>query len=81
MTVKSIEKVCKNIDRIDEQIIKLISERGHYIKQAARFKIATNDVKVLVCVEQVISKAVAGNFDANQAVTKQGLQGNDRWLY
>ncbi len=34
----SLEEVRSQIDRIDEQIIRLIGERAGYVKAAARFK-------------------------------------------
>ncbi len=41
----SLENVRKNIDRIDREIVKLISERSSYVRQAARFKKTMDDVK------------------------------------
>ena len=55
----SIEDVRDNIDRIDLQIVSLLSERGRFVKQAARFKKTTKEVKAPARVEQVISKVVA----------------------
>ncbi|MBA3028385.1 MAG: chorismate mutase [Desulfobacterium sp.] len=54
----SIEEVRENIDRIDRQIVSLLSERGGFVKQAARFKKTADDVKAPARVEQVISKVV-----------------------
>lgn len=61
------------IDRIDRQIVGLLAERGHYVKQAAKFKKTTADVKAPQRVEQVIAKvkALAVELDANPAVTEQ----------
>ena len=47
----SIEEVRANIDRIDYQIVALLAERGGYVKQAARFKKTTDDVKAPQRVE------------------------------
>jgi isochorismate pyruvate lyase len=55
----SIEEVRENIDRIDQQIVSLISERGSFVKQAARFKKSADDVQAPARVEQVISKVVS----------------------
>lgn len=55
-TCQSIEDVRLNIDRIDRQIVALITERGAYVKQAAQFKASSEDVKAPHRVEQVISK-------------------------
>jgi isochorismate pyruvate lyase len=54
----SIEEIRENIDRIDRQIVSLLSERGGFVKQAARFKKTADDVKAPARVEQVISKVV-----------------------
>ncbi len=56
MLCKSLEEVRDNIDRIDDEIIKLIAERGTYVVQASTFKKNENGVKAPNRVEQVISK-------------------------
>lgn len=38
MKCNSLEEVRENIDRIDDNIIKLIAERGSYVLQASEFK-------------------------------------------
>lgn len=53
---KDINEVRKNIDRIDEKIVKLIAERSYYVKQAANFKNSAEDVKAPKRVEMVIEK-------------------------
>ena len=69
----SLEQVRSNIDRIDQQIVALIAERGAYVKQAAAFKTTTADVRAPQRVEQVIGKVVglADSLGANTAVTEQ----------
>ncbi len=69
----SIEDVRTNIDRIDRQIVSLLSERGAYVNQAARFKKTTDDVKAPQRVEQVIAKvtALSQELGANPSVTEQ----------
>ena len=52
----SIEEVRKNINQIDEEIVKLIAKRDHFVKQAAKFKKDSNDVKAPKRVEEVINK-------------------------
>ena len=47
---KNIEEVRENIDKIDHQIVKLPSERSHFVKQAANFKNSSNDVKAMKIV-------------------------------
>ena len=69
----SIEQVRSNIDRIDQQIVALLAERGAYVKQAAAFKSSTADVRAPQRVEQVIGKvvALAHSLGANATVTEQ----------
>lgn len=56
MTCKSLEEVRSNIDRIDNEIIKLIAERGTYVMQASAFKKDEDGVKDTGRVEKVIAK-------------------------
>jgi isochorismate pyruvate lyase len=69
----SLDDVRSNIDRIDRQIVAFLAERGGYVKQAAKFKRSTDDVRAPQRVEQVISKvvALAGELGANTDVTEQ----------
>lgn len=53
----NLEEVRANIDRIDDEIIRLMAERGGYVAQAAAFKKDENGVKAPARVEQVIAKA------------------------
>lgn len=59
MECKNIEDVRTNIDRIDEQIISLIAERGTYVKQAAQFKKDSDGVRDSARVDKVITKVRA----------------------
>ena len=34
----TLEEVRENIDRLDQHIVTLLAERGHFVSQAARFK-------------------------------------------
>jgi isochorismate pyruvate lyase len=69
----SLEEVRSHIDSIDRQIVALLAERGSYVKQAARFKNTTDDVKAPQRVEQVIAKvrALAQELGANPKMTEQ----------
>jgi isochorismate pyruvate lyase len=62
-----LEEVRENIDRIDNEIIKLIAERGKYVAEASAFKKTETDVKASNRVEAVISKvrAKAEEYGAN----------------
>jgi isochorismate pyruvate lyase len=68
----SIEEVRINIDSIDEQIIKLIALRGHFVNQAAKFKKDCDDVKAPKRVEEVINKVknIAISSGANEEVVE-----------
>ena len=69
----SIEDVRANIDRIDRMIVALLAERGGYVKQAAKFKKNTDDVKAPQRVEQVIAKvtALSKELGADPSITGQ----------
>ena len=56
MKCSSLDEVRSNIDRIDDQIIRLIAERKDYVKQASAFKKNEDGVKAPARVEAVIAK-------------------------
>ena len=56
MKCNSLEEVRKNIDSIDDKIIKLIAEHSYYVRQAAYFKKSKTDVKAADRVEKIIKK-------------------------
>lgn len=66
MKCENLEQVRENIDRIDNEIIKLIAERGTYVVQASAFKKNEDGVKDTNRVEKVIAKAraKAGEYGA-----------------
>jgi isochorismate pyruvate lyase len=66
----SIEEVRNNINNIDEQIVKLIALRGEFVKQAAKFKKDSDDVKAPKRVEEVINKVkdLAKSTSANEEI-------------
>ena len=59
MKCENLEQVRENIDRIDNEIIKLIAERGTYVVQASAFKKDEEGVKDTGRVEKVIAKVRA----------------------
>ncbi|MBR5953686.1 MAG: chorismate mutase [Pseudobutyrivibrio sp.] len=67
MICASLEEVRSNIDRIDNEIIKLIAERSDYVKQASAFKKNEDGVKAPNRVEAVINKvrSKAEEYGAN----------------
>ena len=68
----SIEEVRNNINNIDEQIVQLIAQRGEFVKQAAKFKKDSDDVKAPKRVEEVINKVkdLAKSTGANEEVVE-----------
>lgn len=55
MRCHSLEEVRSNIDRIDNEIIKLIAKRGTFVAQASKFKKSEACVKAPDRVEAVIA--------------------------
>lgn len=71
MVCERMEDVRANIDRIDQQIVELLAERGAYVAQAAGFKRDAPTVADPQRVEQVIAQvrgwAAAREFDSDLA--------------
>ncbi len=55
MICKNLDEVRENIDRIDNEIIKLIAERGTFVIQASAFKKNEEGVRDTSRVEKVIA--------------------------
>lgn len=72
MKCNSLEEVRANIDRIDDEIIKLIAQRGTYVVQASAFKKSEDGVKAPNRVEAVIQnvRAKAQEYGANPDVVE-----------
>lgn len=64
---ENIAQVRENIDRIDNEIVKLIAERTSYVIQASEFKKNEEGVKDSNRVEKVIAKVreKADTYGAN----------------
>ena len=56
MKCTSLEEVRANIDRIDDDIIKLIAERAEYVRQEAEFKQDESGVKAPERVKAVLER-------------------------
>lgn len=54
---RSLDQVRENIDMIDNEIIRLIAERGEYVAQAAAFKNSENAVRDSSRVEAIVKNA------------------------
>ena len=53
---QSLAQVRAEIDRLDEQLVPLLAERGRYVLAAARFKNSPDEVRAPQRVEQVIDR-------------------------
>lgn len=53
----TLDEARTEIDKVDEEIIKLIAKRNDYIKQIAHFKTSIDEVKAEDRISDVISKA------------------------
>lgn len=53
---KNIGDIRENIDKIDREVVKLLSKRSYFVKEAAKFKKNAEDVEAPKRVEEVIKK-------------------------
>ena len=70
---RNIDEVRTNIDIIDREIVKLLSERNKYVRQAANFKKNADDVKAPNRIEEVISQVrnLALEYESNPEIVEQ----------
>ena len=52
----TLEEAREKIDKVDEEIVRLIAERNDYIKQIAHFKTSVDEIKAEDRIEDVISR-------------------------
>ena len=52
----TLEEAREKIDKVDEEIVKLIAERNNYIKQIAHFKTSVEEIKAEERIADVISR-------------------------
>ena len=52
----TLDEIRTEIDKVDEQIIKLIASRKDYVKQAVKFKDTIDEIKADDRVEDVLNK-------------------------
>ncbi len=64
MEAQSLGEVRANIDRLDRGIVRLMAERGAFVRQTARFKASRAEVEAPGRVEQVVAKVRALAADA-----------------
>jgi isochorismate pyruvate lyase len=70
--LESLDEVRERIDNVDREIVRLLAERGGYVRQAARFKKTRKEVEAPQLVEQVMEKvrALAKEYGANHEVVE-----------
>jgi len=54
---KTLDEAREEIDKVDEEIVRLIAKRNAYIKQIAHFKNSVEEVKAEDRIAAVISRA------------------------
>ena len=68
-TCTSLSEVRTEIDKIDSQLVELISERSHLIRQAASFKESVEEVKaeerIDFIMQRVRQQAIEKNISPN----------------
>lgn len=52
---KTLEEVRSEIDKIDEELVKLIAQRSKYVKQAAKFKESVEEIKSDERIDDVLN--------------------------
>jgi len=55
----TLDEAREKIDKVDEEIVKLIAKRNDYIKQIAHFKTSVDEIKAEDRIEDVISRVRA----------------------
>jgi isochorismate pyruvate lyase len=55
----TLDEAREAIDKVDEEIVKLIAQRNDYIKQIAHFKTSIDEVKAQERINDVISRVRA----------------------
>ena len=63
----TLQEAREEIDKLDEEIVKLIAKRNAYIKQIAHFKKSIDEIKAHDRIEDVINRvrAMAIEYDLN----------------
>ncbi len=63
---RTLDEVRTNIDRIDDQILRLMAERSRYVAQAGRFKASAATVRDDARIRQILMRI-------REKAAKQGL--------
>ncbi|KTW11962.1 chorismate mutase [Sphingomonas sanguinis] len=63
---RTLDEVRTNIDRIDDQILRLMAERSRYVAQAGRFKTSAATVRDDARIRQILTRV-------REKAAKQGV--------
>ena len=68
-TCNSLQEVRNEIDLVDDKLVELISQRSHFIRQAASFKNSVDEVKAEDRIEEIMQRVrkrgIALNINPN----------------
>ena len=78
----SLGQVREQIDRVDEEIVRLLGERSGFVRQAARFKRSADEARAPARVEQVVARVrgLAGNTGADPELVEQVYRAMIAWF-
>ncbi len=64
-TCHSLEEVRTEIDKLDDKLVELISERSHLIRQAAAFKESVEQVKAKERIDDIMQRVRKRGIELN----------------
>ena len=78
----SLDQVREQIDRVDEEIVRLLGERSGFVRQAVRFKRSADEARAPARVEQVVARvrSLAGNAGADPELVEQVYRAMIAWF-
>ncbi len=78
----SLDQVREQIDRVDEEIVRLLGERSGFVRQAVRFKRSADEARAPARVEQVVARVrgLAGNAGADPELVEQVYRAMITWF-
>ncbi|TCP54610.1 isochorismate pyruvate lyase [Tumebacillus sp. BK434] len=68
----SIEEVRDCIDRIDDQVVRLLAERSHYVRLAMKFKKDASEANVPSRNQEILARVqqLSAAYDMDPGITK-----------
>ncbi len=78
----SLDQVREQIDRVDEEVVRLLGERSGFVRQAVRFKRSADEARAPARVEQVVARVrgLAGNAGADPELVEQVYRAMIAWF-